>query len=67
MYPASSLWYPPLVGSEDSTLIPSGKTFILTRSQADYINKNHLEKPKVVTLWMEIDDYLAKEYGVTIA
>ena len=31
-------------------------SFKLTRSQADYINKNYKEKPKVVRLWMEIDD-----------
>jgi SNF2 family DNA or RNA helicase len=43
----------------------NSKTFTLTRSQADYINKNYIGKPKVVRLWMEIDDYLAKEYMST--
>ena len=52
-----------IIGLKNNML--NTKTFTLTRSQADYINKNYNEKPKVVRLWMEIDDYLAKEYMST--
>ena len=45
--------------------IINSKTFILTRSQSDYINKNYNEKPKIVRLWMGIDDYLSKELMTT--
>jgi len=43
----------------------NSKTFTLTHSQSEYIIKNYQEKPKVVRLWMEIDDYLSKEYMTT--
>jgi len=48
-----------IIGLKNNML--NSKTFTLTRSQSDYINKNYNEKPKVVRLWMEIDDYLSKE------
>ena len=43
----------------------NSKTFTLTHSQSEYIIKNYKENPKVVRLWMEIDDYLSKEYMST--
>ena len=52
-----------IIGLRDSML--KSKTFTLTHSQSEYITKNYKEKPKVVRLWMEIDDYLAKEYMST--
>tara|TARA_B100001094_G_C18157817_1_gene787514 strand:+ start:41 stop:1774 length:1734 start_codon:yes stop_codon:yes gene_type:complete len=52
-----------IIGLRDGML--NTKTFTLTHSQSEYITKNHQEKPKVVRLWMEIDDYLAKEYMST--
>ncbi len=52
-----------IIGLKNTML--NNKSFKLTRSQADYINKNYKEKPKVVRLWMEIDDYLSKEYMST--
>ena len=52
-----------IIGLKNTML--NSKTFTLTRSQADYINKNYAHKPKIVRLWMEIDDYLAKEYMST--
>ena len=52
-----------IIGLKNSML--NNKSFTLTRSQADYINKNYIKKPKVVRLWMEIDDYLSKEYMST--
>ena len=52
-----------IIGLRNNML--NSKTFTLTRSQADYINKNYREKPKVVRLWVEIDDYLSKEYMST--
>ena len=45
--------------------IINSKTFTLTRSQSDYINKNYKKTPKIVRLWMEIDDYLSKELMTT--
>ena len=48
-----------IIGLKNNML--NSKTFVLTRSQSDYINKNYSKKPKVVRLWMEIDDYLSKE------
>ena len=48
-----------IIGLKNNML--NNKTFTLTRSQSDYINKNYTEKPKIVRLWMEIDDYLSKE------
>ena len=48
-----------IIGLKNNML--NSKTLTLTRSQSDYINTNHNEKPKVVRLWMEIDDYLSKE------
>ena len=45
--------------------IINSKTFTLTRSQSDYINKNYKETPKIVRLWMEIEDYLSKELMTT--
>ena len=45
--------------------IINSKTFTITRSQSDYINKNYTKKPKIVRLWMEIEDYLSKELMVT--
>ena len=48
-----------IIGLKNNML--NSKTFVLTRSQSDYINKNYSNKPKVVRLWMEIDDYLSKE------
>ena len=47
-----------IIGLRDGML--KTKTFTLTHSQSEYITKNHQEKPKVVRMWMEIDDYLAK-------
>jgi SWI/SNF-related matrix-associated actin-dependent regulator of chromatin subfamily A-like protein 1 len=52
-----------IIGLRDGML--KTKTFTLTHSQSEYITKNHQEKPKVVRMWMEIDDYLAKEYMST--
>jgi SWI/SNF-related matrix-associated actin-dependent regulator of chromatin subfamily A-like protein 1 len=52
-----------IIGLRDGML--KSKTFTLTHSQSEYITKNYKEKPKVVRLWMEIDDYLAKEYMST--
>ena len=52
-----------IIGLRDNML--KSKSFTLTHSQSEYITKNHQEKPKVVRLWMEIDDYLAKEYMST--
>ena len=43
----------------------NSKAFTLSHSQVDYINTNYDQKPKVVRLWMEIDDYLSKEYMTT--
>ena len=43
----------------------NNKAFMLTRAQADYITKNYNKKPKIVRLWMEIEDYLATEYMST--
>jgi SNF2 family DNA or RNA helicase len=48
-----------IIGLKNNML--NSKSFTLTRSQVDYINKNSEKKPKVVRLWMEIDDYLSKE------
>ena len=45
--------------------IINSKTFTLTRSQSDYINKNYKDTPKIVRLWMEIEDYLSKELMTT--
>ena len=52
-----------IIGLRDGML--KTKAFTLTHSQSEYITKNYKEKPKVVRLWMEIDDYLAKEYMST--
>ena len=52
-----------IIGLRDNML--KSKSFTLTHSQSEYITKNYKEKPKVVRLWMEIDDYLAKEYMST--
>ena len=48
-----------IIGLKNNML--NSKSFTLTKSQIDYINKNNVEKPKIVRLWMEIDDYLSKE------
>ena len=48
-----------IIGLKNNML--NSKTFNLTRSQAEYINKNYNEKPKIVRFWMEIEDYLSKE------
>ena len=45
--------------------IINSKTFTITRSQSDYINKNYKNTPKIVRLWMEIEDYLSKELMTT--
>jgi len=45
--------------------IINSKTFTLTKSQSDYINKNYKDTPKIVRLWMEIEDYLSKELMTT--
>lgn len=48
-----------IIGLKNTMLNNKGSN--LNRSQVDYINKNSTKKPKVVRLWMEIDDYLSKE------
>tara|TARA_R110002051_G_scaffold248048_3_gene307558 strand:+ start:1936 stop:3669 length:1734 start_codon:yes stop_codon:yes gene_type:complete len=48
-----------IIGLKNTML--NSKSSILNRSQVDYINKNNDEEPRVVRLWMEIDDYLSKE------
>ena len=48
-----------IIGLKNNML--NRKSFTLTRSQVEYINKNSTKSPKVVRLWMEIDDYLSKE------
>ena len=52
-----------IIGLKNNML--NSKTFTLTRSQSEYINKNYRKKPKIVRLWMEIDDYLSKELMTT--
>ena len=52
-----------IIGLKNNML--TSKTLTLTRSQSDYIINNYTEKPKVVRLWMEIDDYLSKELMTT--
>mgnify|MGYP003663065409 FL=1 len=48
-----------IIGLKNNML--NSRAFTLTRSQSDYINKNSNEIPKIVRLWVEIDDYLSKE------
>ena len=52
-----------IIGLKNTMLNSGGSN--LNRSQVEYINKNSNEKPKVVRLWMEIDDYLSKELMAT--
>ena len=52
-----------IIGLKNSML--NSNSFTLTNSQMDYINKNHSEKPKIVRLWLEIEDYLSKELMVS--
>ena len=40
--------------------ISINKSKSLTRSQSDYIIKNHQNKPKVAKKWVEIDDYFGE-------
>jgi len=40
--------------------ISISKSKSLTRSQSDYIIKNHQNKPKVAKKWVEIDDYFGE-------
>ncbi len=39
----------------------SNKKFYPTRSQSEYIIKNHLETPKVAKKWVDLDPYFAKK------
>jgi len=48
-----------IIGLKNNML--NSSSLSLNRSQSEYINNHYNEKPKVVRLWMEIDDYLAKE------
>jgi len=48
-----------IIGLRNNML--GGSSLSLSIAQSEYVIKNHNEKPKVVRLWMEIDDYLAKE------
>ena len=68
MYPPSSLWYPPLIGSDDSTLISFGKTLIeennlTSLSQADCHKDNDVNFSCIQELIWVCREVLFSEYS----